>query len=439
MLVERHQTVAFRTAVRDLRRRRRRRGRRPGRRSSRPAPRSAASAPGAPFRPWLLTIVANEARNRRRAAGRRTALALRAAAEPAAPIPLPEAAALAGRAPRAAGRARPARPRAPPGDRAAATCSTCPRRSARRRSAAARAPSSRGCRGRSGACGWSWRGRLPELEARLRALADDVVWPATPDLAARRRPRRRASPRAAQAPHPRARSPPWLAALLLVPAGRRRVPRRARRRARVARPARRRDPPRAVAARGRPARAGGRPRPPRHARAGAARGRASRRRSLPGSARPTASAVTGQRISLVYAPRPGLPALEGVDAGLILTESRGGIPGAYLQKLLLRRHGGRAGQGPRRARRLHLRRRARLHLRDPVRDRRGGPPAARRADRDLGRRRPRAPARDRGATRHGAAHRALRRAVREATAGVRERALRLAANARCQGVGSGPI
>jgi RNA polymerase sigma factor (sigma-70 family) len=27
--------------------------------------------PGAPFRPWLLTIVANEARNRRRAAGRR--------------------------------------------------------------------------------------------------------------------------------------------------------------------------------------------------------------------------------------------------------------------------------------------------------------------------------------------------------------------------------
>ena len=36
--------------------------------------------------------------------------------------------------------------------------------------------------------------------------------------------------------------------------------------------------------------------------------------------------ITGQRISLIYAPRPGLPALEGVDAGLILTESRGGIP-----------------------------------------------------------------------------------------------------------------
>ena len=35
---------------------------------------------GAPFRPWLLQIVANEARNRRRAAGRRERLALRAEA-----------------------------------------------------------------------------------------------------------------------------------------------------------------------------------------------------------------------------------------------------------------------------------------------------------------------------------------------------------------------
>jgi DNA-directed RNA polymerase specialized sigma24 family protein len=32
---------------------------------------------GAPFRPWLLAIVANEARNRRRSAGRRRALAVR--------------------------------------------------------------------------------------------------------------------------------------------------------------------------------------------------------------------------------------------------------------------------------------------------------------------------------------------------------------------------
>jgi len=35
-----------------------------------------------PFRPWLLGIVANEARNRRRSDGRRRALALRAAARP---------------------------------------------------------------------------------------------------------------------------------------------------------------------------------------------------------------------------------------------------------------------------------------------------------------------------------------------------------------------
>jgi len=34
---------------------------------------------GSPFRPWVLAIVANEARNRRRAAGRRAGLALRAA------------------------------------------------------------------------------------------------------------------------------------------------------------------------------------------------------------------------------------------------------------------------------------------------------------------------------------------------------------------------
>jgi RNA polymerase sigma-70 factor (ECF subfamily) len=50
---------------------------------------------GEPFRPWLLAIVANEARNRRRTRGRRAALALRAAvAEPGAAED-PEGAALA--------------------------------------------------------------------------------------------------------------------------------------------------------------------------------------------------------------------------------------------------------------------------------------------------------------------------------------------------------
>ena len=47
-----------------------------------------------PFRPWLLTIVANEARNRRRAAGRREALALRAEAGAGAPAGSPEGALL---------------------------------------------------------------------------------------------------------------------------------------------------------------------------------------------------------------------------------------------------------------------------------------------------------------------------------------------------------
>ena len=47
--------------------------------------------PGSPFRPWLLKIVANEARNKRRSAGRRTGLELRLAAgrprDDAAPSP----------------------------------------------------------------------------------------------------------------------------------------------------------------------------------------------------------------------------------------------------------------------------------------------------------------------------------------------------------------
>ena len=55
--------------------------------------------PGAPLRPWLLRIVANEARNRRRATGRRERLALRAAEERGAAsgdaAPSPEAALLA--------------------------------------------------------------------------------------------------------------------------------------------------------------------------------------------------------------------------------------------------------------------------------------------------------------------------------------------------------
>ncbi|HEY1315999.1 MAG TPA: sigma-70 family RNA polymerase sigma factor [Gaiella sp.] len=50
---------------------------------------------GSPFRPWLLRIVGNEARNKRRSAGRRAGLALRAAAAASGDAaPSPEAAAL---------------------------------------------------------------------------------------------------------------------------------------------------------------------------------------------------------------------------------------------------------------------------------------------------------------------------------------------------------
>ena len=96
MLVARHQTVAFRTAyvlcgdaseAEDAAQE--------GFMKARAA--LGRFRPGAPFRPWLLKIVANEARNRRRAAGRRTALAGRVAAvEVRAPVPLPEAEVLAG-------------------------------------------------------------------------------------------------------------------------------------------------------------------------------------------------------------------------------------------------------------------------------------------------------------------------------------------------------
>ena len=54
-------------------------------------------ADGRPFRPWLLAIVANEARNRRRSAGRAARLALRACSDRASgdAAPSPEDAAVA--------------------------------------------------------------------------------------------------------------------------------------------------------------------------------------------------------------------------------------------------------------------------------------------------------------------------------------------------------
>jgi RNA polymerase sigma factor (sigma-70 family) len=98
-LVERYQDVAFRTAYIVLR-------------DAADAEDAAQEAfikafyalprfrPGAAFRPWLLEIVANQARNQRRAGGRRGALALRASAAArlssvsGGAAPSPEAAAL---------------------------------------------------------------------------------------------------------------------------------------------------------------------------------------------------------------------------------------------------------------------------------------------------------------------------------------------------------
>ena len=94
-LVEEHQTIAFRTAYLISG-------------SSAEAEDAVQDAfvkayyalgrfrPNAPFRPWILRIVVNEARNRRRSAGRRERLALRAAEEPPSggAVPSPEAALL---------------------------------------------------------------------------------------------------------------------------------------------------------------------------------------------------------------------------------------------------------------------------------------------------------------------------------------------------------
>ncbi len=52
--------------------------------------------PGAPFRPWLLQIVINEARNRRRSAGRQERLSMRLARAPEETVPGAEGIALAG-------------------------------------------------------------------------------------------------------------------------------------------------------------------------------------------------------------------------------------------------------------------------------------------------------------------------------------------------------
>ena len=97
VLVERHQAIAFRTAYLITR------SAEDAEEATQEGFVKAYSAlgrfrRGAPFRPWLLRIVANEARNRRRSAGRREGLVVRAAAElnSGDAAPSPEAQAVAG-------------------------------------------------------------------------------------------------------------------------------------------------------------------------------------------------------------------------------------------------------------------------------------------------------------------------------------------------------
>jgi hypothetical protein len=174
---------------------------------------------------------------------------------------------------------------------------------------------------------------MPDLELQLRALAEEAVWPATPDLAAAvaRAPRERRAPRRRRARRVLAAG---LAALLLVPA------------AAVAFPGARNDVLewlglRDVEIRRVPAPPPG-TRPELEPDLGRIVSLAQAQReagftaSIPAAlGEPDRVRILGQRISLIYAPRDGLPRLDGVDAGLILTQSRGGIRGEYLEKLLL--------------------------------------------------------------------------------------------------------
>jgi hypothetical protein len=179
---------------------------------------------------------------------------------------------------------------------------------------------------------------MPDLELQLRALAEEAVWPATPDIAAavERAPHERAArgPRAVLGARGRRVLAALLAALLLVPA------------AAVAFPGARDDVLewlglRDVEIRRVPAPPPG-TRPELESDLGRlvplaqAEREAGFKARLPAAlGEPDRVRIQGQRISLIYGPRDGLPRLDGVDAGLVLTQSRGAIHGVYLQKLLL--------------------------------------------------------------------------------------------------------
>src|SRR4051812_23825730 len=183
---------------------------------------------------------------------------------------------------------------------------------------------------------------MPDLEQQLRALAEEAVWPATPDIAGAiaRAPRERGPAlgtrgwRAALGTRGRRALAAGLALLLLIPA------------AAVALPGARDDVLAWLGLRDVEIRRV--PTPPPGTRpelepdlgrlvplAQAEREAGFKARVPAALGAPDRVRILGQRISLIYEPRDGLPRLDGVDAGLILTQSRGGIHGVYLQKLLL--------------------------------------------------------------------------------------------------------
>ena len=159
---------------------------------------------GAPFRPWLLEIVSNEARNRRRSAARHARIALRSASSAAAEdrpgdaAPSPEAALLDAEAP--AGAARRDRTAAR-GGAARARLPLLPRPLRGRDGGGARDPSRHrevapraGARPPARAGGASPVAEAAVSSARCASSARELVFPPEPDLAARSARRLRAEP-----------------------------------------------------------------------------------------------------------------------------------------------------------------------------------------------------------------------------------------------------
>ena len=278
-----HQTIAFRTALMITR-------------SEADAEEAAQDAfvkahaalgrfrEGAPFRPWLLAIVANEARNRLRSAGRRGGLALRVAEErrPDDAVPSPEAALLdSERRERLLAAIERLPDPARRGDRLPLPARSLgggdgsgARLPARDREVAPLAsPRQAACGARRGGAGVS------ELESRLTQLGRELDWPATPELApaVTRRIREAESPAPGPRRHRRLLPPAGfrrslaIAVVVAPRARRRRLCRRAGRarfRARLLRPSggdRRAAPGAAARASAGPAEA----RPAHHARGGA--------------------------------------------------------------------------------------------------------------------------------------------------------------------------